>query len=180
MIEYSIRPWEIGVECHRDSPGVPARAISVLEASGLEGNLVTSYGWGQYVLWHLHPQTKVAFDGRYRTVYPPALEDEFLSFQRLDAAGPARTPILDDYPTQIALLPATCGAANYLHSREDWTRVYGDSQAVLYVRRLPRFAAAIERARRVSPQVSRWRVFPAGPPLPVVTTHLAVSEIGLE
>lgn len=180
MLDYQIRPWEIGVECHRDTPGVPVRAISVLEASGLQGNLVTSYGWGQYVLWHLHPHVKVAFDGRYRTVYPPALEREFLDFQRLDAASASRVPILDNYATQIALLPQSYGATEYLRTRQDWILVYGDDQAALYVRDLPQFATFIERARRLSPQVTRWQVFPAGPIVPtfqVVTRRLSVNEI---
>jgi len=179
MLDYGIRPWEIGVECHRDSPGVPLRAISVLQATGLRGNLVTSYGWGQYVLWHLHPRVKVAFDGRYRTVYPASLESEFFDFQHLDAAGPPLVPILDNYPTQIALLPTGCGATGYLEARPDWILVYGDEQAVIYVRDLPESALAIERARRSPFHVNRWQVFPAAPIAPnwqVVTRPLCVNE----
>ena len=80
MWQSGIRPWEIAVESSRDLPGVPVKAISVMRQEGLAGNLLTDYGWGQYVLWHLFPESRVAFDGRYRTVYPLPLELDFVAF----------------------------------------------------------------------------------------------------
>lgn len=166
MAQYGIRPWDVATEVHRDVPGVPAKAVSLLLDEGITGNLVTDYGWGQYVLWHLHPASRVAFDGRYRTVYPADLEREFLAFQRAAVQRPQRTALLDDYDTEIVLLPAHRGPCAYVDSRPEWVQVFSDDQAVLYLRDVPRFQAVIAKSRAgrlAVREVSRWQQFPAGP-----------------
>lgn len=161
-----IRPWDIAVEVSSDVPGMPLRAISLIKREGIGGNLVTDYGWAQFVLWQLHPQVRIAFDGRYRTVYPARLEEEFMDFQRASRRRPLRTPILDDYPTEIALLPTERGPCQYLDARDDWVLVFADDQASLYVADIPKFHELIERVRsnRLSPpsEPVAWQTFPAG------------------
>jgi hypothetical protein len=162
------------VETKSDVPGIPLRAVSLMKQIGLHGNLVTDYGWAQYVLWQLHPSTKVAFDGRYRTVYPARLEREFVAFYRTSHEKPNRTPILDDYETEIALLPTGRGPCEYLDSRSDWVCILADQQASLYVRDIPKFQETIARSRsgRIRfPSVPTWQRFPAEPTvLPSVNT----------
>ena len=54
---------------------VPARAIGLLEQSGVEGNLAVYFDWGEYAIWHLQPGIKVGMDGRRETVYPDSADD---------------------------------------------------------------------------------------------------------
>lgn len=166
MWQYGMKPWQVAAETHRDVPGVPVKAIAFIEEEGLHGNLITDYGWGQYVLWHLFPQTHVAFDGRYRTVYPPDVEQEFMQFERLTAETEGPTPMLDKYPTEIALLPNRQGAVDYLRKRSDWIHLYHDEQFALFVRDIPKFAGVIARAKQgelAIRDVAPWQRFPAGP-----------------
>ena len=166
MWRSGIWPWQIAVESRRNAPGVPARAVRVICREGLQGNLITEYSWGQYVIWHLFPSSRVAFDGRYRTVYPPQLEAHYLSFLALGPDDPPRTPLLDDYQSEMALLANRTSACQYLAQRSDWAEIYRDDQATLYVRRLPRFAQVIKRSARqplAEPNVARWNRFPGGP-----------------
>lgn len=166
MWEYGLTPWEVAVEARRDVPGVPLKAIAIMENEGLSGKLVTDYGWGQYALWHLFPDTQVAFDGRYRTVYPADVEQEFMAFQRAHKEQAVSTPMLDKYDTEIALLPTNGGPNAYLQTRKDWALVFADEQFGLYVRDVPKFKATIERCRRGALEVTefaRWQRFPAGP-----------------
>jgi hypothetical protein len=161
-----IRPWEIATETRRDVPGVPFRAVALMQSEQIEGNLLTDYGWGQYVLWHLYPHNRVAFDGRYRTVYPADLEREFLDFQKTAVDFPATTPLLDTYATEIVLLPTARGPCDYLDRRDDWVKIFADEQATLYVRDLPRFRGLIAKSRGgtlEAPAVAAWHPFPAGP-----------------
>lgn len=163
LCRYGIRPWEIAVETQRDVPGVPLRAIGLMKREGLTGNLVTDYGWAQYVLWHMYPDVRVAFDGRYRTVYSRKLESEFLDFQRAATQRPERTAILDNYATEMALLPIERGPGAYLDSRSDWVRVFADQQAALYVKDIPKFQRLIARSRShklIVPEVPAWQKFP--------------------
>jgi len=159
-----IAPWEIGMETRSQVPGMPMTAVSLLKRENISGNLVTDYGWGQFVIWHLHPQVLVAFDGRYRTVYPAAVEREFMQFQQgRQAEELSRLPIIDSYPTEIALLPVDSRMAKHLAKRADWFQLFRDDQSVLLVADIPKFRTVIRRAKRPDWQLvrfSKWETFP--------------------
>lgn len=163
---HGLTPWRIGVESLRQTPGVPLRALTVLEREQLDGNLITDYAWAQYVMWHRFPQNPVAFDGRYRTVYPHEVELDFLAFLRADSRDPRTDRMLDAYPSEIVLLPAAAPACERLARRGDWAEIYADDQARLFVKRLERFESLIARAESrglTEPTIARWNPFPAGP-----------------
>lgn len=156
-----IPPWEIAVETRSAVPGMPVRAVAFMREEGITGNLVTDYGWGQFILWHLYPDCRVAFDGRYRTVYPAELEREFMEFHAAGRPRSESTAILDAYATEIALLPVDGGPDRYLARRDDWICLYRDDQAALYVPReegRERLASGSELPRPVT--VARWLRFP--------------------
>ena len=163
MWRQGMAPWDVGVESRSPVPGMPVRAVTFLKREGLSGNLITDYGWAQFLFWHA-PEFKVAFDGRYRTVYSAQLEAEFLSFQRSGRVQPRQTPMLDKYPTEFALLPVDSGPAKYLPTRSDFVEVYRDDQAVIWVKRSPRFANLLrQRADRpfLPVEAPLWQPFPA-------------------
>ena len=174
--EHGIGFGEIAVETRSQVPGMPINAIAFIRRQGLTGNLVTDYGWGQCVIWHLFPEIRVAFDGRYRTVYPADLEQEFLDWQRISPEV-SRTAVLDDYPTELALLPVESTPDHYLKSRADWVEVYRDGQAAIFLNRhIPRFRNVIERSRRgrmTTPPVPRWVDFPGTSP---IGTSVAIQQ----
>ncbi len=160
---HGLAPWHVGVESRSPVPGMPVRAVTLLKQVGLSGNLLTDYGWAQFMFWQA-PEFKLAFDGRYRTVYSSQLESEFLSFQRSGRLQPKQTAMLDKYPTEVVMLPVGAGAAGYLTTRPDFVELYRDDQAVVWIRRLPRFDALIQkRARRpfLVVDVPMWQPFPA-------------------
>lgn len=162
-------PWQIAVESSRTPPGIPLKAITLLQDEGVEGNMVTDYAWGQYVLWHSFPKTRVAYDGRYRTVYPEKLEQQFMAFIKADAADAGRFALLDEFPTEIVLLPSQAPASQQLVERKDWVRILHDDQASLFVKDIPKFRAVIDRYRSHqlrSPEIPKWTLFPGGPSSP--------------
>jgi hypothetical protein len=144
--KHGITPWEIAVECKSYVPGMPANSVAFIKQHDLKGNLITDYGWGQFVIWHLFPANQVAFDGRYRTVYSARLEQEFVDFQLTGIDMPKSTPMLDDHATEIAVLPAGKSPDRYLGQRTDWACVFRDDQSVIYLRRLSQFTELIEAA----------------------------------
>ena len=159
-------PWGIAVESTRNSPGIPLRAIEVLQREKIEGNLLTAYGWGQYAIWHRFPENRVGFDGRYRTVYPRQVEEAFLAFRDIDPQSKQTASILNDYPTQIILWPTIERTCDYLAKQPDWIEVYADEQARLFVRDLPQFARLTERVRQqqlTTSNVPLFTRFPGGP-----------------
>ena len=165
--QQQVAPWQIGVETQSRAPGMPVAAIEVLQQADLQGNILTDYGWAQYVIWQTFPESRIAFDGRYRTVYSAQLEEELVEFQQLNADSTGPTPLLDNYPTEILLLPAAQSVQGYLKQRSDWKQVYADAQSTIWLKDLPRFQPIIIRARQELlpvPEVPLWILFPGDPP----------------
>lgn len=110
----------------------PVGAIAFMHGAGLSGNILTDFAWGEYVLWHMSPASKIFIDGRYDTVYPPEVIDDYLSFQN-GAAGAKE--LLRKYPHDFVILNVDDGAALALmDSMPDWTRLYSDATCVLFAR----------------------------------------------
>lgn len=165
--QQQVAPWQIGVETQSRAPGMPVAAIEILQQADLRGNILTDYGWAQYVIWQTFPESRIAFDGRYRTVYSAQLEQELVEFQQLNADSSGPTPLLDAYPTEILLLPAAQPVQGYLKQRSDWKQVYADAQSTIWLKDLPRFQPIISRAKQKLlpvPEIPLWILFPGDPP----------------
>ncbi len=110
----------------------PGGAIAFMQEAGLSGNILTDFAWGEYVIWHMAPASKVFIDGRYDTIYPPNVIDDYLSFQN-GAVGAKE--VLQKYPHDFVLLSADDEPASALmESSPDWRRLYRDATCVLFVR----------------------------------------------
>jgi hypothetical protein len=49
---------------------LPVGAVRFMKSHGLHGNVLATFDWGEYLIWHLEPGSKIFVDGRYGTVYP--------------------------------------------------------------------------------------------------------------
>jgi hypothetical protein len=119
----------------------PARGVSLLKRTSLEGNLVCHFNWGEYLIWHLGPRIKVSMDGRRETIYSDAVYDENSRFQQGVGDWDA---ILRRPDTDLVLLPNGAPPSNLLMLRSDWTRVYQDAMCSLFVRRESFLRAQLE------------------------------------
>jgi hypothetical protein len=109
----------------------PVAATDFIKQRGLHGNLLTYFSWGEYLIWHLGPQSKVFMDGRYDTVYPQHVLIEFFAFNYGQlGAGIA----LEKYPTDYVLIPPDLASRKMLDARSDWRLIYRDGIALLYAR----------------------------------------------
>jgi hypothetical protein len=119
------------------SPRIPAAmdypcgAIAYMRSHQLRGNVLARFEWGQYVLFHLGPPSRIFVDGRIDLVYPPAVISQYLDFFTGRSRG-AR--ILKDYPHDYVLMPPGLPADVTMATRTDWRPIYRDSVAVLYAR----------------------------------------------
>jgi hypothetical protein len=109
----------------------PAAALAFMKDRGLGGNVLAQFGWGEYLIWHLEPGSKVFIDGRYDTVYPPEVVQQFLVFNYNQPGG---DNALTAYPTDYVLIPPDIGARSLMDSRKDWRLIYSDDTARLYAR----------------------------------------------
>jgi hypothetical protein len=109
----------------------PIGAVAFMRMHGINGNILDDFGWGEYLIWHLEPQFKVFIDGRYDTVYPTKVIDQFLDFIN---ARPDSLSILHAYPHDLVLIPAKAPVVPLMKSQRGWTLVYRDPVAVLFAR----------------------------------------------
>ncbi|MFI5352102.1 MAG: hypothetical protein ACHQZS_03990 [Candidatus Binatales bacterium] len=125
----------------------PAGAVAFMQQHGLGGNLLCDFNWGEYLIWHNAPRSRVFIDGRYDTVYPSSVIRDYLAFYFDQPRG---AEVLAAYPHDFVLVPPLSGAA-YLTSRSpDWTLVYRDPVAMLFAR-TDSAAAAIPPVRGDAP-----------------------------
>ena len=118
------------------SPGIdasdyPVLAEDFMKTHGLKGNVLADYAWGQYVIWHAAPDSKVFIDSRYDLGYPPQVVADYMELERGDAGG-AHT--LASYRHDFVLVKKDSPAARLMDSQPGWRLVYSDEIAVLYAR----------------------------------------------
>ncbi len=110
----------------------PAGALDFMSRHGLAGNVLSEWGWGDYLIWHAAPRDKVFVDGRDDTVYPISITRDYLRF-RFDLPGADR--VLDAYLHHFVLISADATPARRLMQRRtDWKLLYSDKISLLYGR----------------------------------------------
>jgi hypothetical protein len=93
---------------------------------------MTDFTWGEYVIWHMAPASKVFIDGRYDTVYPPRVIDDYLAFHYGAASA---SDMLRKYPHDFILLsPNDEAALGLMASAPEWKRLYRDGSCILFAR----------------------------------------------
>jgi len=129
----------------------PVAAMQYMADQKLEGKVFVTFNWAQYALAVFadsNPNSRIAFDGRFRTCYPQHIIDMYFDFTlgdlpqsvryREDASGPFdptaalkfRDPDLVLFERQRHNAIETMTAAN-----DEWCLLYQDSLAQLWGRR---------------------------------------------
>jgi hypothetical protein len=112
----------------------PVDAFNAIKAQGFEGRrLYTTDGWGGYVIARAWPDQKVFFDDRY-DMYPIQVNHDYTA---IAAVGPAWKDLLDRYRVDVVMSPSKSALVQALAERPDWTPIYTDKTATVYVRRAP-------------------------------------------
>ena len=99
--------------------------------NGLHGNILDEFGWGEYLIWHVAPDSKVFIDGRYELIYPYKIIQDYIDF-RFD--HPRAGTVLASYPHDFVLISAKAEAYRLMMRTPGWTLVYRDKDAVLFAR----------------------------------------------
>lgn len=137
----------------------PVKAVAVMKAAGVEGNLAVEFNWGEYVIWHLGPQVKVSVDGRRETVYSDAVYRENLDWM----LGEGKWDRLVERPeTDTALVDRARPVYELMRVKDGWALAYEDEAAALFVRE---GSAWLARIAAVEPP--NWPANGAGLAFPV-------------
>lgn len=107
----------------------PVNAIAYLRQENATGNIVSEFHWGQYVMWSLHPQLHVGFDGRYETVYTQRTSELFFEFINKRSQWQA---FLDAFPPDFILIEPDTVLAGTLRNSSQWRVIFEDEVSVLF------------------------------------------------
>ena len=108
----------------------PVGAVAFMKRYQLRGNLLSNFGDGEYLIWHL-PASRVFIDGRYDTVYPSKVVDQYLAFIN---GRPEASHVLSAYPHDFVLLPDDSPALPVVARAREWKLIYRDGNWMLFAR----------------------------------------------
>lgn len=128
-------------------PDYPAGAAALLRETGVRGDMLVHFDWGEYVIYQLGPGVRVSLDGRRETVYSAEVYREQLDFiagrGRWDAA-------LERGKPELALVSRGFPVFGLMSARADWVLAYEDAVSGLFVRRGSRWQKPLLDAARNS------------------------------
>ncbi len=110
----------------------PSGAVAFMKKRGLQGNILNEFGWGEYLIWHVTPASKVFMDGRYDTVYPPEVIEDYFNFAANAASAPT---VLTSYPHDFVLIPPKLPAYSLMVKSSGWKLIYEDPDSALFARK---------------------------------------------
>ena len=137
--------WYAGILSDRipmDIP-YPAGAVGFMRRHSLRGNILNDFGWGEYLIWHMEPGSKVFIDGRYDTVYSYALINQYLAFR---FALPGAQKVIDGWPHDFVMIAPETPPFPLMNRDRAWKLIFLDGDAAL-------FARANGSAAGVTPQI---------------------------
>lgn len=136
---------------HVDRDYYPVSAMQFMADNKLQGKVLVTFNWAQYALAVFSdssPESKIAFDGRFRTCYPQPIIDMYFDFMlgdlpqhvryRENASGPFDATKALNYKNPDLVL-IECERKNSVRTMEacsaEWCLLYQDSLAQLWGRR---------------------------------------------
>jgi hypothetical protein len=109
----------------------PVGAVAFMHQHDLGGNILNDFNWGEYLIWHTAPESKVFIDGRYDTVYPYTTIAQYIDFY-FDRSG--AQAVLTAYPNDLVLIPPGSKAYKLMRSQSVWKLIYHDPDSALFAR----------------------------------------------
>jgi hypothetical protein len=95
-------------------------------------NALVQFDWAQLAIWRWYPQLRVHYDGRHRTVYPLAIENEHFAFLGLEATEDWGAAVRNR-PTNLVIVDVGTSADARMRVEPGWRLAYVDDIAAVFV-----------------------------------------------
>ena len=122
-------PTGAALESHLDRSAFPIAATHFLRSQPSLGKMFNPFGWGGYLISELYPTYQVSIDGRTTTYGPRNAAYLKTAFVQDGWQG-----YLDALAPDFVIWQRGTPFAELLANRPEWTRVYADRVAVIYLR----------------------------------------------
>jgi len=141
----------------KDPSVYPQASVSLLNQSGVSGNLAVHFEWGDYAIWHLTPSVKVSIDTRREMAYS---DNNYKVNVRYMLGIGEWASLLEDYSTDMALVKSASANDNLMKQQKDWVRIHHDEVSVLYARDGSHQADVLLKSAQDFEHVAQDGVFP--------------------
>jgi hypothetical protein len=111
----------------------PVTAAQYVKSHGIEGHMFNYFTWGGYLLYALYPQQRVFIDGQ-TDFYGETLTREY---NQVTILADDWAAILQKYAVDWIIYPTQAPLSQFLGERADWTLIFRDDTASIFVRRSP-------------------------------------------
>lgn len=108
----------------------PVGAIDYIKTHKLKGNVLPDFNWGEYIMWTCYPDCLVGMDGRYETVYPDKICDEYFNFIYGKVGW---RNFLYKYPHDMIITEPDSIVSKLIQNETGWRKVFADKGSVLFV-----------------------------------------------
>jgi hypothetical protein len=121
--------WPPGAAVDRNA--FPVDAVRYLEKQPPLGRLFNDFNWGGYLIGHLYPRYQVSMDGRTQVYGEETLRD----YRALLSLEPGWRVFFDRCDPDVVLWPKDGSFVRVLELLPEWSRLYEDDVAAIFVRR---------------------------------------------
>jgi hypothetical protein len=109
----------------------PIGAVRWMGKNNFQGNVLSDFDWGEFIIWSCYPHCKVAMDGRYETVYDKILIKECFDYL---AGRNGWDVFLKKYPPDIIIIKPYTKIYFLMLNNPSWKVGYLDNKSVLFIR----------------------------------------------
>src|ERR1700687_248363 len=109
----------------------PVGAMAFMREHDLHGNVLSDFGWADYLLFHDGTRSKIFIESIFEAYYPHQLQSDFAA---INYAEPGAAHVLDAYPNDFVLMPSGSPACALLMAQTGWRLIYRDPVSALFAR----------------------------------------------
>jgi hypothetical protein len=124
-----------------DPKAKPVAAVSFLEKAQLPGNMFNDDEYGDYVIYAAWPRYRVFFDGR-SDMYGTNMLKDYIKVVNFEENW---EKVLDRYRINWIFIPAKSHLTRFLKERRDWSLIYEDKVATIFMKNVPRNREILEK-----------------------------------
>jgi hypothetical protein len=116
-----------------DEKTKPVAAVEFMKKERLQGNMFDNDEFGDYIIYAAWPEYKVFFDGR-SDMYGVDILKEYI---KVTAIKPGWDEVLKKYNINWIIYNANSALSLFLVEHADWTLIYADKVANIFVKNIP-------------------------------------------
>ncbi len=129
------------IEYQFDEKRKPVAAVEFLKKENLQGNMFNNDEFGDYIIYAAWPQYKVFFDGR-SDMYGTKIFREYFKVVKIK---PGWDGVIRKYNMNWIIYNANSALSLFLVEHADWTLIYADNVANIFVKNIPENQYLVEK-----------------------------------